>query len=73
MSSQSERARAQWAGLTPEERAARLVPAHRARKYTNAEDYIRRLVDSAPPLTEEQRTTLAGILAPAHRKLKASA
>ncbi|AVT37400.1 hypothetical protein C6W10_14030 [Plantactinospora sp. BB1] len=28
-------------------------------------EYIRRLVDGAPPLTEEQRARLAGLLAPA--------
>lgn len=29
-----------------------------------AEDYIRRLLDEAPPLTIEQRTRLAGLLKP---------
>jgi len=29
-----------------------------------AEDYITRLVDSAPPLTDEQRAGLAALLAP---------
>jgi hypothetical protein len=30
-----------------------------------AEDYIRRLIDSAPPLTDEQRARLATLLHPA--------
>lgn len=35
-------------------------------KAASLEDHIRRVVDAAPPLTEEQRTRLALLLAP-HR------
>ena len=59
----SERARDSWAH-TPD-RAARLEPANRARRYAAAEKYVQRLVETAPPLTDEQRTRLAAILAPA--------
>lgn len=62
--SPSERARRSWAALTPEERAARLAPAVRANKIRGAEAYIRRLVESAPPLSDEQRARLAAILRP---------
>lgn len=67
-STQSERARAKWASMTPEERAARVAPAVRAKRYAGAERYIQRLVDAAPPLTDEQRTRLAAILAPARNR-----
>jgi hypothetical protein len=40
------------------------VDGERAVKAVRAEDYIRQLVDSAPPLTAEQRTRLAEILRP---------
>jgi hypothetical protein len=40
------------------------VDGERAVKAVRAEDYIRRLVDSAPPLTAEQRDRLATILKP---------
>jgi hypothetical protein len=40
------------------------VEARRAFRFVNAEDYIRRVVDGAPPLTDEQRRRLADILAP---------
>ena len=33
-------------------------------KASKADEYVRRLVESAPPLTDEQRTKLARILAP---------
>jgi hypothetical protein len=36
-------------------------------KLSNAEQYITRLVDSAPPLTEAQRARLAALLVPADR------
>jgi hypothetical protein len=61
--SPSERARESWA-RTPD-RAARLAPALTARKVYAAERYIQRLIDSAPPLSDEQRARLAGLLAPA--------
>lgn len=60
----SERARASWARTS--DRAARLAPANAARKANAAERYITRLIESAPPLTDEQRTRLAAILAPAN-------
>lgn len=37
-------------------------PAIRARRFYAAERYIQRLVESAPPLTDEQRTRLAALL-----------
>ncbi len=36
----------------------------KARSVRRAEDYIRRLVDNAPPLTDEQRDRLAVLLRP---------
>ncbi len=36
----------------------------KARSVRRAEDYIRRLVDTAPPLTDEQRDRLAILLRP---------
>ncbi|RZU30466.1 hypothetical protein [Blastococcus saxobsidens] len=60
--SPSERARESWA-RTPD-RAARLAPALTARKVYAAERYIQRLIDSAPPLSDEQRARLAALLAP---------
>ncbi|MBQ0902676.1 hypothetical protein [Micromonospora sp. U21] len=63
--------------LNPDQRRKRSAIAHK-RRYTpddpdtiaaqrdfraeRAEDYIRRLVDEAPPLTEEQRARLAALL-----------
>lgn len=41
-----------------------LVRARRDLRAARAEDYIRDLVDQAPPLTEEQRAKLAAILMP---------
>lgn len=61
-STQSDRARAKWAQTTPEAKAARMAPAVRANKYRGAENYIRRLVEQAPPLTAEQRDRLALLL-----------
>ncbi|MEQ7124720.1 hypothetical protein ABN034_09355 [Actinopolymorpha sp. B11F2] len=37
-------------------------------KFANAEDYIRRLVDTAPPLTADQRDRLAVLLRPARKR-----
>lgn len=39
-----------------------VIEARRALKAARAEDYVRQLVDSAPPLTDEQRSRLASIL-----------
>jgi hypothetical protein len=39
-----------------------LVAARRDLRAARAEDYIKRLVDSAPPLTEAQRSRLAVLL-----------
>ncbi len=36
----------------------------KARSFRKAEDYIKRLVDTAPPLTDEQRDRLAVLLRP---------
>jgi hypothetical protein len=40
-----------------------LIEARRNLSAEKLEDYIRRTVDAAPPLTAEQRARLAGILA----------
>jgi hypothetical protein len=60
--SPSERARESWA-RTPD-RAARTAPARAAAKMYAAERYIQKLIDSAPPLSDEQRARLAALLAP---------
>lgn len=39
-----------------------LIDARRALKAARLEEYIRATVDAAPPLTEAQRTHLAGII-----------
>lgn len=39
--------------------------ARRDLKAARAEDYIRELVDSAPPLTDDQRSRLSALLQPA--------
>jgi hypothetical protein len=41
-----------------------VVEARQQLKAINAEEYIQRLVASAPPLSAETRARLAGILAP---------
>ncbi len=41
-----------------------LIGARRDLKAARAEDYVRKLVESAPPLTEEQRSRLALLLRP---------
>lgn len=41
-----------------------LVGARRDLKFERHADYIRQTVDAAPPLTEEQRSRLALLLAP---------
>lgn len=41
--------------------------AERRFKATRLSDYIRQQVESAPPLTDEQRDELARILRPAHK------
>lgn len=42
-----------------------LTAARRDLKASRAEEYIKQLVDAAPPLTEEQRDRLASLLRPA--------
>lgn len=50
--------------LTPE-RARELAPlAHQSRRVNALERRIRELVDSAPPLTDDQRARLAVLLRP---------
>lgn len=44
-----------------------LVEARRGLIEAKAADYIRRLLDAAPPLREEQRAKLAELLAPVRR------
>lgn len=39
-----------------------LIDARRGLRAARAEDYIRQLVEGAPPLTSEQRTRLAVVL-----------
>lgn len=68
-STPSERARESWA-RTPD-RAARTAPARAAAKTYAAERYIQRLVDSAPPLSDEQRARLAALLVPVNAELTA--
>lgn len=41
-----------------------LNAARRDFRAAKAEDYVRRIVAAAPPLTDEQRTKLAELLAP---------
>lgn len=41
-----------------------LLEARRNLRAARAEDYVRKLVDSAPPLTDEQRARLAALLQP---------
>jgi hypothetical protein len=49
--------------LTPEPKPRRdPVEARRASRYKFAEDRIRKIVDGAPPLTQEQRDRLALLL-----------
>jgi hypothetical protein len=43
---------------------ARTLDARRELRAARAEDYIRKLVESAPPLTEAQRSRLAAMLRP---------
>ena len=45
----------------------KLIDARRELKNTKATEYIRRLVDEAPPLTADQRAKLAELLAPVRR------
>lgn len=45
-------------GAPPEQ----ITEARRSLKYAKAEDYIRELVESAPPFTAEQRLKLTAIL-----------
>jgi hypothetical protein len=58
------KARARHAALTrhrsPDDPA--VVESRQALTLVNAEDYVRRLVDQAPPLTDDQRRRLAAIL-----------
>lgn len=54
-------ARAYSTSLTPEQLSERARHAALARNSTD--NLIRRLVDEAPPLTSEQRSRLAGLLA----------
>ena len=49
---------------TPEERRAATEPARRAARFKFAEERIRQIVNTAPPLTAEQRERLALLLHP---------
>lgn len=48
--------------LPPEERARANLPARRAARYKYAKERIQKIVDGAPPLTDEQRDKLALLL-----------
>lgn len=50
-----------------------LVEARRDLKAAKLEDYIRRVVAEAPPLTDQQRELLAGLLRPVPRHQGADA
>lgn len=54
------------------DRATRIVSAALQRGRVSPEDYVRRLVDSAPPLTESQRAKLAALLLPVEREARAA-
>lgn len=41
-----------------------LIDARRALKASRLEEYIKKTVDDAPPLTDEQRSRLASLLRP---------
>lgn len=43
----------------------KLIEARRALRELRASEYIKKVVDAAPPLTDEQRTRLAELLRPA--------
>jgi hypothetical protein len=47
---------------TEEERRRQTEEARRSARYKFAADRIKRIVDGAPPLTDEQRTKLAVLL-----------
>jgi hypothetical protein len=69
------KARAQLASATARARlhaddptvVAEVEDRRRTYRYLSAEDYIRRLVDEAPPLTPDQRDRLAVLLRPSGR------
>lgn len=69
-SSEITHRRARLAGLTKNRPAGDpdIDDARRDLKATRAEEYIRRLVDEAPPLTPDQRNRLAAILRPVQRR-----
>jgi hypothetical protein len=52
---------------TPEERRDALEPACRAARFKYAEERIRKIVDGAPELTDEQLRKLAVLLSPPPR------
>ena len=50
---------------THQERVDATVDTRRAARYKYAEQRIRRIVEAAPPFSDEQRAALAAILRPA--------
>lgn len=66
MSPERRRLRARIARASRGDQASTENPAELRRelKAVNAAEYIRRLVDTAPPLTDEERRRLAAILTP---------
>lgn len=68
MHSATHVARGRLGGLTRTGASPERIEAARCEiKAATAEDYIRRLVDEAPPLTEVQRARLAALLLSARR------
>lgn len=53
---------------TVEDRRDATEHARRAARYKFAEARIKKIVDAAPPLTEEQRAHLAALLRPVDRE-----
>lgn len=60
----SERARVASLSRSREPTDPDLVDARRNLRAARLEDYIRKVVDAAPPLTAEQRSRLAVLLQP---------
>lgn len=54
--------RSRYDGLTPEQIREATEHARRMARYGHARERIRKIVDGAPPLTQEQRSSLALLL-----------
>lgn len=62
-SAASALAKKSWAGLTPEQRAARTLPAREAHKRRALDKWVEGIVERAPELSEEQRDIITTALA----------